>query len=1194
MARRDDGNRRPPVNQDPPPRRNENVSSAGETRATRLRYDQYRIFLPPNYGQEIEATKYLSPVFQGSPMDFREIVAQQTFSSSSMDPINLYYSLGADKYHYNTTIERTEDLLGNYYAAPEDEELENLSYAPRGSYVVNWSYGGYSVRLIDRGGGRVEVGEQGQTLFGGRWSFGGQVRGLTEEQQARYFNSLSDQPDYSRASQNIFTANRNTLLFNDGHTYGFPTNNQTVGTFNMIESLNELWEGTNYGLDVEEAMRNFYTHLPNQIIILRGRNGIRTGVSHRVRTSPAAEAMINSVGLINSGDRRNLPENDYRYRTQVRPATLDERFFVTQNDNYRLNREQEVSLIRSVERSSRGIANPLDEAAIDRVIVERLLPGALVRPTTTIYDLYIHLLNRLIDVNEQGFDALREKLQTIFLSMIDDTLVRQETPIDPDQVPPTLSEISSGSFVEYEYYNFKTTVPFVRDARTTEVANLAGVPGRFQASIREGAFAQPNFNFYLRDYQRAISNDRISERALPNMYIYKLASSLREPDDTNADVLPPWEQENQNNANTEPGFDGQIRLQEFVDNGVPKLLDKPTDQLIDLFNNFGTGFGEGADQDVTFELSSERANRYYNNSVESGDIRIFEDFNYYKGSFPMYIEVGIPTTAPGAVATILGRDFTNATVTDALLSARSNENVLSSDVNLNLYTTEIAVVQGAEQARPFERAIKISRETTVVDFDSWLSSFEQIFSGIDDSLEGSQTNTIGLNRNNYGPGQDANELIPAIIEAVTAFIDIEADARKLDYRDLILGQKNECDTETIMYKLVKKKGNEIISNYYFPNVPSEQLPYGEKLVDILKFVDTQVKYGTEYQYEVFNIDVVYGSKFRFRRRFRELPTNLQGDSEQNRVFYSFNVETLPNLKIIEYPVITDAWMRGNSQSDLQRLGVSYGPARVVDFPPVAPDVNLFPYAGDPSKLMIALTPGSGDFTKENSARTIPFSREEILQNRDIRQYQRTYSYAPLKDGFLEYRGEGPEEIAKVLIYRTDEIDPDNPYQRFVGTLPYRTLSIEPDASFDESVTSFDFIDDLEPNRKYYYTFKSIDVNNQYSIPTQIYQVEMVSDKGLFIPEISIYEPAIKTGKKESKSMIRYLEVSAADIQKLPIQESAEDELPSFSSRSLVNGDRCIADSAGNRANKFVVRMTSKDTGKRIDLVVEFKINEEEE
>ena len=118
-----------------------------------------------------------------------------------------------------------------------------------------------------------------QTILQGRWSFGGQVRGLTQEQQTRYFNSLSDQPDYSRASQNIFTANRNTLLFNDGHTYGFPTNNQTIGTFNMIESLNELWEGTNYGLDVEEAMRNFYTHLPNRIIILRGRNGIRTGVS---------------------------------------------------------------------------------------------------------------------------------------------------------------------------------------------------------------------------------------------------------------------------------------------------------------------------------------------------------------------------------------------------------------------------------------------------------------------------------------------------------------------------------------------------------------------------------------------------------------------------------------------------------------------------------------------------------------------------------------------------------------------------------------------------------------------------------------------------------------------------------------------------------------------------------------------------
>ena len=105
---------------------------------------------------------------------------------------------------------------------------------------------------------------------------------------------------------------------------------------------------------------------------------------------------------------------------------------------------------------------------------------------------------------------------------------------------------------------------------------------------------------------------------------------------------------------------------------------------------------------------------------------------------------------------------------------------------------------------------------------------------------------------------------------------------------------------------------------------------------------------------------------------------------------------------------------------------------------------------------------------------------------------------------------------------------------------------------------------------------------------------MISDKGLFIPEIKIYEPEVRSGKKETKPLVRFLEISAADIQKLPIQESVEDEPPSFSSRSLVNGNRCIADSNGEKVEKFVVRLTSKDTGKKIDLVINFNINEEQD
>ena len=1174
-------------------------------RSARLKNDQYRIFLPPDHGRpdRNKYRKWHGPIEEVSNFNFREIAGQRPFNRTTMDPFNMYYSLGADKNHENITFEVADSALGNYYSAPEDPELESLSYAPPGSYIVNWSYGGFGRTTFTDSSDNVVQGQQGRSrlIRGGRNRGqtvyqGGEVLGFDNEQQARYFAALgSESPTTPNSPAETVS---NELVFTGGMTYNDGSSILTED-FNMLTALNQLWQQTDYGLNLEGAMQQLKAYLPPRIKVRRNRlTGEILGLVHGEPAimNPVTKAMINSVGLVSYGEG----DDDFRLDDQGVPRLI---FLPLGNGNYQYSQDAEIAIanrikddvIREMRRRSGGRTLP-SEREIDERIIEFFYPGAYLQPSATVFDVYDNILRIKGDT-----PALRERLQTIFLSMMDNPTVRS-TAFVPDGMMedmvadlPTLSDISSASFAEYEYYSFKTEAPFVRDQSTATINKLAGTPSRQRASIFQGAFVRPKYNFFLEDYENAISDPRLSERALPNMYIYKLSSDTASPDDQNVASLPPWSDDNQN-ANIEPGYDGQIRLQEFLDNGVPKLSDGPTDELIELFNNFGTG--NTGEQDIVFEFSSERSNQYYNSVVEGGDIRIFEDFNYFKKSFPMYIEVGIPTQAPGIIGNTLGYNFTSATVSNAILKA---QNTISDEVDMELLTTEIDYDVAGATVRPYERKISIGATVSIYDFNQWMDTFWLIFSDLqDDNLE-RRVDSIGFNRNNYGPGLNNIVTLQSAIQGVKFWVRHQARFLAPDYRDLIAGRKTECATETIMYKLVKYKisngQKEVVANYYFPNTPSEALPYGNKITDIIKFVDTQVKYGTDYEYELFNVDAVYGAKYRFRRRFRELPLAPLEDSFDNRAFYSFNVETIPCIKIIEYPVISDEYRRATGimqMDEANNTGVSYPVAKVLDYPPPAPLVNLVPYAGDPTKMLVMLNTQGASFLRRDARDPIPFDQNQAAANELINRYQRTFDYFDLPPNKLQYRGEGLSEIQAMIIYRSTNIDPVDMYREFIGKAPYRIISTRPDAPPIQAVASYDFIDDLKPNTKYYYVFKCIDVHNKYSFPSEVYEVQMISDKGLFIPEIKIYEPEVRSGKKETKPLVRFLEISAADIQKLPIQESVEDEPPSFSSRSLVNGNRCIADSNGEKVEKFVVRLTSKDTGKKIDLVINFNINEEQD
>ena len=135
--------------------------------------------------------------------------------------------------------------------------------------------------------------------------------------------------------------------------------------------------------------------------------------------------------------------------------------------------------------------------------------------------------------------------------------------------------------------------------------------------------------------------------------------------------------------------------------------------------------------------------------------------------------------------------------------------------------------------------------------------------------------------------------------------------------------------------------------------------------------------------------------------------------------------------------------------------------------------------------------------------------------------------------------------------------------------------------------SYGFLDDVIPNKIYYYTAYCKDLRENVSNPSDIYQVRLVYDKGFLVPEIGLLNIESLPNKVPVKKMTRFLEVRPSSIQTQPFMERNEDnELISYKSLISKAADAGILQDEQQgtvTANDFVVRITSKDTGRKIDI-----------
>ena len=416
-----------------------------------------------------------------------------------------------------------------------------------------------------------------------------------------------------------------------------------------------------------------------------------------------------------------------------------------------------------------------------------------------------------------------------------------------------------------------------------------------------------------------------------------------------------------------------------------------------------------------------------------------------------------------------------------------------------------------------------------------------------DTTSGAQS-TFG-NAVIIGVGQ--NTLFDGLIEL--------AGRKKRTFQDLLDGK--EAYSETLMYKVAKHLGSDPTTSsptqtYHFMNSSElhEFLTKDRKLI----FCDTQVKYGEEYSYVVTAYQVVLGVEYTYSNRttYQESRPSPVGAGAATFNVAKFDFEATPVAKLIEIP-----------------LFMSTG--KILDNPPLDPEVDFIPFMGSPNKLLIRFDTKSGIINTEPIALT-----DEEQEN-----FDQTALNQRSTDGRITFKTDDPATAFSIYRTRIKPLD----YTSF-PTRPFRTVSTGgPDSRNKLQASSAGIMVRQRPNIKYYYMFRTVDIHGGLSNPSIVYEIELYNDGGAGYPIIRQYDFTQVDPKTPTKSARKIIQI-VPRITQAYLNESASGLIDASGNLSSARNKNIVlgVEDEPLFGKKFKVRLTSKTTGKKVDINIDFR------
>ena len=111
--------------------------------------------------------------------------------------------------------------------------------------------------------------------------------------------------------------------------------------------------------------------------------------------------------------------------------------------------------------------------------------------------------------------------------------------------------------------------------------------------------------------------------------------------------------------------------------------------------------------------------------------------------------------------------------------------------------------------------------------------------------------------------------------------------------------------------------------------------------------------------------------------------------------------------------------------------------------------------------------------------------------------------------------------------------------------------------------------------------RTLDYHGNFSNPSPVYQVELVYNSGVYYPLISLYQPKVQSTGVFSRQFARFLQAKASEIQSMVSVVHEQGNLVAKKG-FIKNTDTKVQN------NNFIVRVTSIDTGRKLDFKLEFE------
>ena len=512
-------------------------------------------------------------------------------------------------------------------------------------------------------------------------------------------------------------------------------------------------------------------------------------------------------------------------------------------------------------------------------------------------------------------------------------------------------------------------------------------------------------------------------------------------------------------------------------------------------------------------------------------------------------------------------------------------------------------------------------------------------------LPGQEDSTVGKEFVKRDVAEDYSISMQSLIKSLGSSNDKENNIFELvnfktnggktrDFSDIVKGHK--APSEIVYWRIEKKdtKGN-LVKNIFIPNAPE----FNPKV-----FVDSQLLEEKEYEYTIYAWHVVYGTKYSYQLADSRLSSALRGYNppvssynnfldfqDENKGGGYFNYESIPmDLGLASNRLILDAYsfdINVNTEPYLQMLEIPYfsvgglsraqAETRTLTSIPSPPSVEVVPYENTNNALLFLLNASAGTIEKDFMIGINPEDDDKLyaiyqkLINNNVdsmindmkvefnttsvdrfeiyRLEEKPRSYKDFTRGKL-IGPDGIPGIKPVEIYGKDE--EENEIKSCASTLSFKDVTIV-------------------PNKKYYYTFRVIDKDGNFSNPTSVYEIEIIDDNGTIYPIIDTIDFDYENNLQSMKSVRKYLHIIPSLEQSLIDLDTNKPDYDNQTAGSYIaiNGNKNPKlglpdlgykifkdkdnETDDGKKEYFKVRMTSKKTGKKVDINVKFKVKHNE-